>query len=295
MKAYGKILTAMNARKTNMVQWILLVLLAFCLIACEDRALLEELDQKQAFEVVAVLYKEGIFAEVEKDRGSRSAYRVSVEENRYHEAVALLNAKNLPSPSTQKFNDVIKPRSFLPESREMERLRLDYALSTELKDSLESLAELVQASVVVRQSYLLKENEAPSVSVVTRIKAGSDVDEDDIRSTVLGLAPGVSAENVHVTIEEQAEQGPVDLAGRLVNFAFGVRVASSDYDRLVSAIFLLVGIALLFGILVGYWLHFVRVKNTAPPVEFPELASGALRIEKTRRKDLLGVEKKELP
>lgn len=244
------------------------------LVGCNTATLRDDLSQDQANEVVAALVRNGIHASVERETGGRGKYRVEVKRAAYSEAVSLLHDLGLPSQSRASFSDMIASRGLMPDSREVEALRLDRALAAELEEAIENNPAILSARVIVRLNStsldVLGEGAEAGVSAVVRTRPGSEAHEEDIRAVLSQGVPGVDAEHIRiqmhhaissVTVTEDTSKGGAEGVERiekgivrrvpLTNFLWIWRVPEDEYNSLAGGV--LVGIASVFllGILVG--------------------------------------------
>ncbi|MCB0332783.1 MAG: hypothetical protein KDD55_04740, partial [Bdellovibrionales bacterium] len=114
-------------RPTHVVQLCCLILLSLCLSGCGDVPVARGITQSQANEIVAVLSHHGIYAFADKQVGVGDSYDVEVKKSYYTRAVDLLHAKGLPAKTPERFSDLIAQKGIIPDSREVEALRLDHA------------------------------------------------------------------------------------------------------------------------------------------------------------------------
>ncbi len=173
----------MQGRACRFKLVVLLLLSSALLCGCNTVAVQDELTQEQATEIVAALSSQGVSAFAQRETGGRGRYRVEVKRGAYSDAIQILHERGLPSESRATFSELIAPRGLVPDSREIEALRLDRALAAELEEALENNPAVASARVVVRVSSVpmefAGEAERSGVSVSLRIRPGTEVTESE--------------------------------------------------------------------------------------------------------------------
>ncbi len=215
---------------------------------CGSSPVADDLGQREANQIVAVLRDNGIDATTEKGRGSKARYTVSVASSKFGEAVSLLSKLGLPGEKKASFAELMAPSGILPSSQGVEDLRLDRAIASEVEDLLEGHNGVSSANVVVR-SHSINSGAESSVSIVILKKKGGALVESDIRQVVGRAVPGVKAENILIAFSEapSAAVGPTG-SGSLVPFLIYWKVPESEYTRLA---FLFVALLSLVATLAG--------------------------------------------
>jgi len=208
----------------------------------------DDLGQREANQIVAVLRDNGIDATTEKGRGSKARDTVSGESSKFGEAVSLHSKLELPGEKKASFAELMAPSGILPSSQGVEDLRLDRAIASEVEDLLEGHNGVSSANVVVR-SHSINSGAESSVSIVILKKKGGALVESDLRQVVGRAVPGVKAENILIAFSEApiAAVGPTG-SGSLVPFLIYWKVPESEYTRLA---FLFVALLSLVATLAG--------------------------------------------
>lgn len=205
-----------------------LLLLAACKVE-----LYSNLEEREANEMVAILLHQGIPAEREitKDRG----LVVSVEEDRFADAVDVLRRNGYPRERYAKIPDLFKGEGLVSSPVE-EQARLIYALSQELSSTISEIDGVYSARVhvVLPDSEGLKVASTPSsASVVIRHRADVDLSKltPEIKMLVANGIKGLLYENVSVVFlptDPEAAMPPV--ADPLTNVAgFWVHRSSAPW------------------------------------------------------------------
>lgn len=255
-----------------------LTLLCMILLAsgCSSVPVAEDIGQHQAIEIVALLQANGITASAERQVGGRAQYTVEVRQSAYAEAVAILASRSLPSKEKETFSDFVAPRGFLPDSRETEALRLDHALGLQLEELLSTLPGVLRARAIVRQNFGTL-GSGGSVSVFLLVDERFAIGAAAIRETASKVVPGTSPESVFLSIQKGSAgappvfvvEGTLRKDGEVVQvplipFVLGLRIPEEDY---VGIILFFGGFALLAlgaGLLVGYWIGFLKTEVSRP-------------------------------
>jgi len=112
------------------------------LVACkETQVLYSDLSEREANEILALLYSAGLPGEkslVEQKGGNQVAYAVQTDASSFPQAMMLLQANDLPQERFVSMGDVFEKSGMVSSSFE-ESARLNYALSMELSDTLSSI------------------------------------------------------------------------------------------------------------------------------------------------------------
>lgn len=181
----------------------IVVTLILCLVAgCSRSPVADDLAQRDANEIVAVLREHGIEATVEKQKGGKGRYSVQVSAQEFGESASLLASLGLPEERKPGFSDLVNSGGILPSSREVEALRLDRAAAAELEELLKGMPSVSSASVVVR-SHGLPSGVAPSVSAVVQTKTGSSVAVEEVKLLLARTVPGLNASEIVLSVAEQ--------------------------------------------------------------------------------------------
>ena len=122
------------------------------LAACETE-LYTGLSEREANEIVAVLMNAGIPAEKTFDRDDTLS--VVVDQDRFAEAVSILNARGLPRQTFDSIGDIFEKEGLISSPTE-ERARFIYALSQELSRTVAEIDGVLSARIHV----VLPENDA---------------------------------------------------------------------------------------------------------------------------------------
>ena len=155
-----------------------------------------------ANQVVSVLRLEGIHAD--KAAVGDKAWKVSVDDDQFAEAVQLMERHNLPPPPFQGLGQVFKKESLVSTPTE-ERARLIHAMSQELERSLMSIDGVLVARVhpvILPHDPLNPKRLAATASVLIKYRAGVDTHgrEGMVRSLVAAGIEGLSYDDVRVVM-----------------------------------------------------------------------------------------------
>lgn len=264
--------------------WYTGVFSLWCLLsACADRSILDDLDQKQANEIVAFLQEQGISSSVEKGTGAKSKFSVLVSGDHYGLAVSLVSRFGYPRVPEKNFEDLIAQRGILPDSRDVQALRVDRALGVQTEEMLAALPGVTDVRAIVRQNYQTKGQQGdPAVSVVLTFDTSTRVppNREEVLNLILGVLPGITPEAIRIHIQSASDvttnsRGQIGASaafGRegvrrkgaelvkvpLTKFLFGKHVPASEYRSFVvlfASFLLLIGA---LGALVGYWYGFFQ-------------------------------------
>ncbi|MFH5255801.1 type III secretion system inner membrane ring lipoprotein SctJ [Burkholderia semiarida] len=178
------------------------------LSACKGESLLQNLDQAQANEVMAALFRHNVPAQ--KIGTVRDGYSVEVGRADFAAAVDLLSAYDLPSSKSINVADMF-PADSLVASPRAERARLLSAVEQRLQQSVRALNGVVSARVHV--AYDLDEAGSPvatasatriSVLVVRDDAASAAGLVSDIKRLLKNSMPNLEYENISVVLTRQS-------------------------------------------------------------------------------------------
>ncbi len=239
------------------------LLMTVFLTGCGSTPVVQDVTQKQAHEIVAVLVANGIEATVIKETGGGARYTVETSRDNYSRAISLMHDKGLPGEEQLSFQDLVAQRGLVPVSRAMEALRIDRALAIDIEEALKEIPSIASSRVIVRQNVLRAAagefvGEKPGVSVVVQQRPGQKINNNDIAQLVLRVVPGIEADRILVLKEEPLLEEAVTSgdgaqgsgASQLTGFLWFWRVPRSEY----AGIALVFCSVLLLGLCVGWYL-----------------------------------------
>ncbi len=277
----------------NAVVCALLITLSFLLTGCDGATVVEDRSQREAIEIVALLNRYGINSSLKKESGSKGKYSVEVDKRYQGQATTLLFEKGYPKESETSFTDLIAQKGLIPNSREIESLRLDHAMAVELEEMIRSHPGISFTKVIVRLNYQ-KQSGEPSVSVLLQTKKGIEVKSEQIEEIVLRAVPGIKKEDVSVTTHPEessgvlsVDEGVMNDEGRvirktLVPFLFWYWVPEDTYGRLALTLFGCIVVVLVAGGIAGYWYGYYQHSKNFFEGDIPEAPHKSLKYEKPR-------------
>jgi len=227
-----------------------LVLLAALLLSACDTELYNNLDQRQANEIVATLQQHGIPAQRVVVKGGQ--YTVVVDKGRFAESIAILNEAGLPKQEFQTMGQVFK-KDGLVSSPMQERAQMIFALSQELSRTVSEIDGVLSARVhlVLPENDPLRQQLVPSsASVFIRHRSDAPVGSlvPQVKMLVANGVAGLSYDKVSVVLVpvdlQKATQGQ-DV--EMVSF-FGLWM---HRDNLAQAMWMFFGLVALVVLLAG--------------------------------------------
>ncbi len=275
---------------------ILALTLAIVFTGCESRDIAQDLSQREANQIVTLLNDNGIVAFSERQKGGKSSYSVSIDSDLYPQAVSLLHRHNLPAEKRPSVADIVGSSGFLPGSREVEALRLDYALSTHLEEviSAHPNVERVRASV---RLHTVVNGQMPAAGLIVQLKEeGKGPNIDQMIQIAQKAIPGIPADRISIitsgskiNTEVGAEESGV-LATQsggvkkfpLTRFLGFWQVPQQHYTSLaltLTAIVLIVGVAAAG---LGYWTCMYQKTRDGIETNMPELLPRSSRNERRK-------------
>ena len=268
---------------------LVVVVAALLSVGCGSTPVAQDLSQRQANEIVALLTSKGISAVAKKESGGRGLFAVMIPAEAYGTAVSLMQERGLPQEPRLSAKELLTPRGIIPSSREMEAMQLDYAIALKIEEMLQAHSSIAQARCVVRQRSAV-EGQQPSASVVVETRPGvAALDGAEVARIVQSILPGLTQETLSIVITKAPELAPIPGVGvdgspaQLERFLWLWRVPSSDYNGLAllfSGALLLVAAA---ATALGYWIClFQRTRETVDP-NVPEVFPKSLRLDRGRK------------
>ncbi len=276
-----------------LLKWVGILLLLLC-VGCASVPVAEDVNQGQATEIVAVLIEHGIAAESTRETGGRGKYSVHVKRSLYPHAVTILHERGLPAPQEPSFSESIASKGFLPNSREIESLRVDRAMAAEIEEALRAHPGVSAVKAVVRRSSI-PDGTAAGVSIIVQEKEALNVNKEDVIQVVLKAVPGVVAENIYVTTANSAPVHPVTgVEGALQKEGRTIKVPLSPFlgfwnvpesDLPGLSLTLLLGILVIGGLgaFLGYWFGYLQQARQLYEQGLPEVPRPMRQLEKPKR------------
>jgi type III secretion protein J len=231
------------------VQRALVLLAALLLSACEAE-LYNNLDQRQANEIVATLQQRGIPAQRVAVKGGQ--YTVVVDKGRFADSTAILKEAGLPKEEFQTMGQIFK-KDGLVSSPMQERAQMIFALSQELSRTVSEIDGVLSARVhlVLPENDPLRQQLVPSsASVFIRHRSNTPVGNlvPQVKMLVANGVAGLSYDKVSVVLVpvdlQKTNQGQ-DL--EMVSF-FGLWM---QRDNLAQAMWMFFGLVVLVVLLAG--------------------------------------------
>jgi type III secretory pathway lipoprotein EscJ len=237
----------------SMVCW-----LGVALSGCDFKSVADDVTQREANEIVAVLGKSDISSDTVKQRGAKGRYAVVVNSSDFAAAAATLTRLGLPAEKRPGFDELTSGNGIIPPSHEVEALRLDRALAVELEELFLSRGDLSQISVIVR-SHSCRSGERPMVTVLAQRLGEAQVDATSLREVARRAVPGISPDDVYVSVSDgnlgvgaAAKIASTTQGEELVSFLGFWRVPANDHAGAVLAVLGLLLITAGLSVLAGY-------------------------------------------
>ena len=221
--------------------------------ACSSAPVADDVSQREANEIVALLNKRNISSSLVKARGGKGRYSVVVQESDFPSAAEVLSGLGLPAEKKPSFQELTGGNGIIPPSREVEALRLDRAIASELEDLFRARRDVASASAMVR-IYSREANERSAVTVVVQRAGSSKLDTSEVLEIAKRALPGIQSEDVFVSISGDGDAaGSDDSAAKpSVPFLGLWRVPAEAHSGLVSLVVSLVAVSAALAGLGGY-------------------------------------------
>lgn len=192
----------MNARASLCCRAAACALAGLLLAGCGEQELYGGLSERQANEMVAVLRQQGI--EADKTGKEAGSFSVTAPKDSFTRAIALLGAHGYPRDGFESLGQVFKKEGFVSSPLE-ERARLNYALSQEIANTLNSIDGVVVARVhlaVPDKDPLADKPPPASASVFIKHRPQVDMSGrlGQIKALVVNSIEGLPYDNVTVAL-----------------------------------------------------------------------------------------------
>jgi type III secretion protein J len=227
-----------------------LVLLAALLLSACETELYNNLDQRQANEIVASLQQRGIPAQRGAVKGG--TYTVVVDKGRFAESITILKDAGLPRQEFQTMGQVFK-KDGLVSSPTQERAQMIFALSQELSRTVSEIDGVLSARVhlVLPENDPLRQQLVPSsASVFIRHRSNARVGNlvPQVKMLVANGIAGLAYDKVSVILVPVDSQAPTQAQDlEMVSF-FGMWM---HRDNLAQAMWMFFGLVALVVVLAG--------------------------------------------
>jgi len=213
---------------------------ALLLTACEAE-LYNNLDQRQANEMIAALQQRGITAQRVAVKGG--VYTVMVDKGRFAEAINILKEAGLPKQEFQSMGQVFK-KDGLVSSPTQERAQMIFALSQELSRTVSEIDGVLSARVhlVLPENDPLRQQLVPSsASVFIRHRSNMPVGNlvPQVKMLVANGVAGLSYDKVSVVLVPVEAQKAQDVA--MVSQDDGISLTMWIVFGLVALVLLVAG------------------------------------------------------
>jgi type III secretion protein J len=229
------------------LRYLGLGLLITLLSACGSEILLRDLNERDANEIVAVLYTSSIDAQKMADAKGKS-FAVEVRSSDIARAVAVLRALGLPKSPRTNLNEVFRSTGFAPTPFE-ERVRYLFGLAQEIERTISLMDGVLQTRV-----HVVTPDGASKIADLQQAKASIFVSYDDrydieflvprIRKLVGDSIEGLSPNRVEIlTIPSRVDLKQVTEVP--ISKFLGVRVHKNDFPILLLQTGLVLGLLVL--------------------------------------------------
>jgi type III secretion protein J len=218
-----------------------LLLLILTLTACGQENLYQDLTERDANEMLVVLYQHGVDASKIRDQKAQDvSYRIAVSKEKVQESQKILVDNNLPRRTQLGFSGICKEKGLIPTPEE-EKCRKLLALKGEIINSLERVPGVIEADVVLNipevsefntESQVGKKPTASAVLKVRKDDAGYEVTEARMQRFISNSVENLDPRDVSVIIsyvippQKVLEGGPAAVVAAQGEVPAGVKLAS---------------------------------------------------------------------
>ncbi len=211
------------------------------LTGCGKEGLYQDLNERDANEMLVVLYQHHVDAEKVRDvKGQEVTYKIAVSKDKVQEAQRILSDNNLPRVRQLGFSGICKEKGLIPTPEE-EKCRKLLALKGEIINSLERVPGVIEADVVLNIPEIsefsaeTQGGKKPTASAVLRVRkddAGYEVTEARIQRFISNTVENLDPRDVSVIIsyvtppQKILEGGPNGAVKTPGGVPAGVKLAS---------------------------------------------------------------------
>jgi len=232
--------------RSRWVGWLACAMLTGLLTGCSSEMLLRDLTERDANEIVSVLYTSSIEAQKVPDAKGKS-FSVQVLSSDLPRAVAVLRALGLPKSPRTNLNEVFRSTGFAPTPFE-ERVRYLFGLAQEVERTISLMEGVLQTRV-----HVVTPDGSSKLIDLQQSKASVFVSYDDrfdiealvprIRKLVSDSIEGLSPSKVEILVIPSR----VDLKSVTevpIQRLLGVRVHKDDVFLLMIKVAIVLGLLL---------------------------------------------------
>lgn len=259
------------------------------LTSCRSVEIAENLNQYQTHRIITELNTRGISSYSMSSKAKKGSFSVFVNRSDRLPAIAIINNNELLPKPDNDFNELTKSKGFLPNSRAVENLRLDKALSLDIENILSNHPLIDTVKVIVRVNYVDKDSQ-PSVSAIITTKENKELEANDVTPLIINSIPGVTEDKVTVLVnsmdvENYSNQlyGLTNQAGKILPRALVPFLMWEVPEGVDFELGLAILVLLIIGLLLGYLLGYFSKKGVAQGnvTRLPDSGKSALRIDDT--------------
>jgi type III secretion protein J len=250
--------SSLDSRVKAIIRFSFILAVILVLGGCTEQILYSNLSEREANEMVALLYNKGIPAS--KSSNNDNTYSVLTPRESFSQSIELLRSNGFPKNQFESLGEVFKKEGFVSSPLE-ERARLNYAQSQELARTIESIDGVVLARVhlaIPEDNNLNEVNKPSSASVFLKHRRGVDLSgrESQIKALIVNSIEGLPYENVTVAM---FSSDPIPVFSRSRESTNKQSIINSYSQYFVISLSLLV---VLFGSTsIWLWLRYRRVKT----------------------------------
>jgi type III secretory pathway lipoprotein EscJ len=266
-------------------------LFLFCIIiffssGCAGNELLSDLDQQQSAEIMVVLHRSGIVADrVVQTSGRIQKFRLLVHPKDYYRALEIIHEYGLPAKREADLAELTRQDGFVPNSQEMENVRLSIALAAQVERLISALPGVIDVRAFVdtgsrKGSMLVRDRQETRLAGASIVIRYTSKDRqamfsiDDVKHLVSSAIDGLNPENVLVQLTfvnlsntggffgvDPTGGGEIVTLARLLPFLFTFKVPESERPTARTQLAALGMLAVLFAVIVGFWVGWRKGKR----------------------------------
>lgn len=215
--------------KMNLQRLILCFLVLFC-VACEDMAIVHDLQERDANEILVLLGRSGIQASKEKfEKNQEVTWIVKVKPADEMNARSLLVANRLPRVRHGGLSGICKDAGLIPTPK-TEKCREILGYKGEIINLLENISGVVSADVVLnipdKQDFPDENNPPPRPTASVTVQFLPDTDagrltEGKVQQIVANSLPGLDPRDITVIMSMEILAGAPGLTELTKNLPVG--------------------------------------------------------------------------
>ena len=209
--------------------------------------------------------------------------------------MSIVHSEGLPHEPKRSFTEIIEQKGIIPNSREVEALRLDYARALQIQEALRDYPPIASVRAMVNSGSTRDGSTNAGVTLFIIQRPGMKIDQRRLESSIENVIPGLSRGRISIEIHSERKtngigetEGVWNKKGRvipvpLVPFLYFWKVPEDDYNRFALVLVFILLVAIAVGGVSGYWYCYYQQSKRFFEAELPDVRSKQLKIDRGNR------------